>query len=355
MAERSKSHLKQEFRDGERPTGLDFADLIDSFITKIDDAVNVDSNSNLNIPGGVNLGNPATGSPGTIRFNGTTVQVFDGGSWTNIGGGGGAFSEVDGGPDVAFDGGNVGIGDFSAAAPTYRFEVNLGNNTANADRVKFGNAVLANGNGAFASAAQFSHADHASGNNNFALRQGAAGDVTINAPANQPIAITHNRLLTRVFVTPAGAVIIGGNAPLPSADATHLLQVNGNAGKTAGGGQWAVLSDVRYKKDIREFTDGLEKLMQVRPVKFKYDGLPEGPGVGQDEVGVIAQEMKKIFPYMISSAAMNNVAGPGKTDDVLMYNGSALMYVMVNSIQELAGKVKDLEAQVAELKQKKAE
>jgi hypothetical protein len=352
MPERSKSHLKQEFRDGERPTGLDFADLIDSFIAKIDDNINVDVNSNLNIPGGVNLGNPVTGIPGTIRFNGTTVQVFDGGAWTNIGGGGGAFSEVDGGPDVAFNGGNVGIGDFSAAAPAYKFQVELGNNTANADRVKFGNAVLANGNGAFASSAQFSHADHASGNNNFALRQGAAGDVIINAPNNQPISITHNRLNTRLFITPAGAVIIGSNAPLPGAGPTHLLQVNGNAGKMAGDGQWTELSDVRYKKDIREFTDGLDKLMKVRPVRFKYDGLPEGPATDRDEVGIIAQEMQQIFPYMISSAALNNVPGAGKTDDVLMYNGSALMYVMVNSIQELAGRVKDLEAQVAELKKK---
>src|SRR6185503_21352050 len=102
MAERSKSHLKQEFRDGERPTGGDFADLIDSFITKIDDAVNVDANSNLNIPGGVNLGTPTNGVAGTIRFNAGNVQVFDGGTWNNVGGNGGAFQPVQGGPSIAF-------------------------------------------------------------------------------------------------------------------------------------------------------------------------------------------------------------------------------------------------------------
>lgn len=351
MAERSKSHLKQEFRDGERPTGTDFADLIDSFVTKIDDAVNVDANSNLNIPGGLNLGNPANGVAGTLRFNAGNVQVFDGGTWNNVSGGGGAFQPVAGGPSIAFGAGNVGIGNF-AVAPAFKLEVDLGNNTAPADRVKFGNAVIANGNGVFAGSAQFSHNDHSGGNSNFALRQSPAGDVIINAPANQPISITHNRLTTRLFIAPAGPVVIGNNTLLPGAAATHLLQVNGDAAKTLNGNTWTVLSDVRYKKDIQEFNDGLDKLMQVRPVKFKYDGLPMQAPAGHEEVGIIGQEMQQVFPYMISSGVLNNAPGADKKDDVLLYNGNALTYVMVNAIQELAAKINGLEAQLAEMKKK---
>jgi hypothetical protein len=349
MPERSKSHLKQEFRDGERPTGLDFADLIDSFVTKIDDAVNVDANSNLNIPGGVNLGNPTNGSTGTIRFNAGNVQVFDSGTWNNIGGGGGAFEPVAGGPNVAFDGGNVGIGNFSTA-PTFKLEVNLGNNTGTGERAKFGNAVLANGIGTFAGSAQFSHVDHAGGDGTYAIRQSPQGDVNINAPTNQPITLTHNRTTTRMLIAGNGQVVINNNTILQNALANQFLQVNGDAVKNTNGNVWAVLSDVRYKKDIQHFNDGLDKLMKVRPVKFKYEGLHTND---QEEVGIIGQEMQEIFPYMISNAALNNIATEEKKDDVLIYNGNALTYVMVNAIQELAAKVKDLEAQLAEVRSRK--
>jgi hypothetical protein len=352
MAERSKSHLKQEFRDGERPTGTDFADLIDSFITKIDDAVNVDANSNLLIPGGVNLGNPTNGVSGTIRFNAGNVQVFDGGTWNNVGGNSGAFQPVQGGPSVAFGAGNVGIGTF-AVAPTFKLEVALGNNTGTGDRAKFGNAVLANGNGTLASSAQFSHTDHSAGNNNFALRQGPDGDVIINSPTNQPISITNNRLSTRIFIAPTGQVVIGNNALIPGANANNILQVNSDAGKTLNGNVWAVISDGRYKKDVREFSDGLEKLMKVRPVKFKYDGLPIEAPADHEEVGIIGQELQEIFPYMISKNPLNQANPTDKKDDVLMYNGNALTYVMVNAIQELAAKVKELEEQLAEARGKK--
>lgn len=348
MPERSKSYLKQQFGDGERPTGADFGDLVDSFVTKIDDSVNVDANNNLNIPGGVNLGNPATGVPGTIRFNSGNLQVFDGGTFNNVGGGGGAFQPVAGGPSVAFGGGNVGIGNF-VAAPAFRLEVTLGNNVAPADRVKLGNAVVANGNGAFATSAQFSHTDHSGGNTAFALRQGPAGDVTLNAPTGQPIAITHNRTTTRLFVAPTGPVVIGNNATLPGATNNHLLQVNGDAGKTLNGNVWTVLSDVRYKKDVKEFDDGLDKLMQVRPVRFKYNNLPNVPA-DHEEVGIIGQEMQQIFPYMISGGEIRD--NEKAKDDILMYNGNALTYVMVNAIQELAQRVKELEAELETARQK---
>jgi hypothetical protein len=350
MAERSKSHLKQEFRDGERPTGADFGDLIDSFICKIDDAVTIDANSNLTIPGGLNLADTAAGAAGTLRFNGGNVQVFDGGTWNNVGGaGGGGFTPASGGPNIAFGAGNVGIGNFVApAVPTFKLDVVLGNNVGTADRAKFGNAVLANGNGGFASSAQFSHTDHSAGNTNFALRQGPAGDVNINAPANQPIMFSHGRLTPRLFIAPTGPVVVGNNAILPGALPTDVFQVNGGATKTVNGGVWSIISDGRYKKDVKNFDDGLDKLMQVRPVRFKYDGLPGAAAAieQQEEVGIIAQEMQQVFPYMISGTPIADNAKPEKKDDVLVYHGNALTYVMVNAIQELAQRVKELEGQL---------
>ena len=350
MAERTKTYLKQEFRDGERPSGTDFGDFIDSYINKTDDQVSVDVNQNLNIPGGVNLGNPTLGNTGTLRFNSGNVQFFNGTNWINVGGASGAFIPVAGGPSVAFNGGNVGIGNFGAA-PTFRLEVPLGDNTGPGERVKFGNGVIANGQGAFQSEARFSHASQSDGAvNNFALRQGTAGDVHLNAPTNQSITISHNRTTARVFIAPTtGVVVIGNNAILPGSTAAHLLQVNGDSGKIAGGNVWAVLSDVRYKKDIRPFEDGLEKLLEVKPVWFKYDGLTNA-NTDQDEVGVIGQEIQEVFPYMTSPGS---ISGNSKENgDALMYNGNALTYVMVNAIQELALRVQELETRLDKIEKK---
>lgn len=348
MAERFRVDLRNEFRDGERPTGADFADLIDSFICKKDDLVTVDANGNLDIQAGVNLKDVTTGVSGTLRFNSGQVQVFDGAVWTNIsgGGGGGAFTPVGAGPHVAFDGGNVGVGTF-AAAPTFKLEVPLGNNNSPDQRVRFGNAVLANGFGAFQTAAQLAHQNHANTNvninTNYALRQSQAGDVNLNAPAGQAIAISHGGSTPRIFVAGDGTVVIANNAIMPALNApnTTVLQVNGFAGKTQGGANWAIPSDLRLKEHIKPFADGLNKLMDVRPVRFHYKDKPEAP----EEVGVIGQEIEKIFPYMITQTGKGS-----ETDDdgLRMYNSSALTYVMVNAIQELANRIVQLEGQLKE-------
>lgn len=350
MAERSKTHLKQEFRDGERPTGADFGDLIDSFINKLDDAVTVDPvNRNLNIPAGLNLADATVGKPGTLRFNGGNVQFFNGAVWGNVGGNSGPFLPVAGGPHFAYAGGNIGIGNFPAP-PLNRLDVNLGSNELAGERVRFGSAAIANGQGGSVNMAQFSHINMATGNNTFALRQGPAGDVNINAPTGQPIAFTHNRLTARMFINTDGIVIVG-NSQATIADNTHTLQVHGNAAKNVGGGTWFAVSDERAKQNVRNFEDGLEKLMKVRTVRFNYNGKyntnPEF-----EEFGVIGQEIREIFPYMTATGTISD-DGSKKEEAPVMFNSSPLIFVMVNAIQELTQRVQNLEGRLKKLEGKK--
>lgn len=343
MAEQGRIYLRNEFRDGERPTGADFTDLIDSFINKTDDLVTVDTNGNLDIPAGINLKDTTTGVNGSLRFNSGQVQVFNGASWTTVGGASGAFTQVGGGPHVAFGGGNVGIGPF-AIPPTFRLEIDLGNNSGPDQRVRFGNAVLANGQGALQTSAQFAHQSHADNNTNFALRQGPAGDVNLNAPNGQAIMISHNRTTARVFVAANGVVVIGSNAPAVTAPAS-IFQVFGGAAKNDANANWTLFSDARLKQDIQPFQDGLAKLMSVKPVKFRYDGrLRTDPN--KEEVGILGQEIEQVFPYMITRATVDAGNEEDLPEDLRMYNGSALTYVMVNAIQELAARVVDLETKL---------
>jgi hypothetical protein len=344
MTERSRDFLKQEFKDGERPSGADFADLIDSFLNKTTDGLAVDTDGNLVLSRGMRLSDSAGVGAGGLRFNSGQVQFNNGTNWVNLAtGGGGAFQPVGAAGAVAYAGGNVGIGPF-AVPPTYRLEVNLGSNTATTEQVRFGNAVCSNGATAFAGYAVFpSHQSRAS-NTDYALRQGPNGNVHLNAPTDQPISIRQGGGNVRLGVSAAGRVVVGGEADLPGAG-TAVLQVAGEVFKSTGSGSWLVPSDARLKEDVRDLEAGLAQLQRVRPVRFRYNGRAGTPA-GAAGVGVLGQEIEKIFPEMIRRVP-GGLPGESDQEDLRVYDGSALTFVLVNAVKELAGKVERLEQALA--------
>lgn len=357
MSERSKAHLKQEFRDGERPTGKDFEDLIDSFVSKMDDQVTVDPVShNLNIPGGVNLADTAQGKAGTLRFNSGQVQVHDGTDWGAVSGDSGAFQPIGNTTNVGYSAGNVGI-NIGANTPLARLDVRFNTVAPTAiDMARFGNAAASNGGSGFTDSAVFGHATHVAQLNNYALRQNPNGDVAINSAANQPISFTQGRLANRMTIHGAtGVVLINTNTPINNSvttgAGTHWLQVAGHACKTVGGATWQDLSDFRAKQDIHELEDGLEKLMKVRTVRYRYNGK-FGTTSDHEEFGIIGQEIREIFPYMTSMGRFVDEK-TGEEDEMVMFNAGPLTFVMVNAIQELTARVQDLEKRLSALEGKK--
>jgi hypothetical protein len=89
-----------------------------------------------------------------------------------------------------------------------------------------------------------------------------------------------------------------GQAP----DPTYRLAVNGGAAKP-GGGSWSSLSDARLKHDVATLQHSLEKLLALRGVSFVYDqpaAIHELPGV---RIGMLAQDVEKIFPDWVEIGA----------------------------------------------------
>jgi hypothetical protein len=257
----------------------------------------------------------------------------------------GAFQPIGAGA-VAYGNGNVGVGAIFSAQnpPTYRLQVQLGANTAPTEQVNFGNAVCCNGQaGAFAGYAVFSHSSHAS-DTDFALRQGPNGDVHLNAAAGRPVSIRQNGDAIRLGISAAGNVVVGSSADLPGAGAA-VLQVAGDAFKLSGSGSWLVPSDARVKEDVCDLETGLVQLRRVRPVRFHYNGRA-GTSAGQEGIGIIGQELEKIFPEMIRRIP-GRVDGEPDMEDFRIYDGSALTFVLVNAVKELAGRVEQLEQALA--------
>jgi hypothetical protein len=344
MTQRTKDFLKPLFNDGERPSGADFGDLIDSFVNNQTDVL-FDNDGNLVLNRGVRLGDSAGTVAGGLRFNNNQLQVFTGGAWVNVAsGGGGSFQAPPTTPPtpVVHDG-NVGIGSF-AAAPTFRLEVPLGTTGTAADQVRFGSVVCSNGTAASGGYAVISHQNQAalSVDNNFALRQSPNGAVHINAPAGQVISFRQDGGTIVLGVSAAGHVVVGREADLPGAGGA-AFQVAGSAFKNDGSGAWTFTSDARVKEDVQDLELGLAELRQVRPVRFRYNGRA-GTTAGQAGVGVLGQEIETIVPETIRRVS---VTDEPELDDMRVFDPSALTYVLINAVKELAARVEHLEQALA--------
>jgi hypothetical protein len=123
---------------------------------------------------------------------------------------------------------------------------------------------------------------------------------------------------TKLLLHSNGGLKIGSNGtPL-----SNGITISGNAEKP-GGGSWASSSDRRLKKDITDYTDGLQTLLQIRPVRYYYteaSGLPSNT----EYIGVVAQELQKIAPYMVFSS----------DDNFLKVDFSATTYMLINATKQ---------------------
>lgn len=120
------------------------------------------------------------------------------------------------------------------------------------------------------------------------------------------------------------------------------FETTGTARKP-GGGSWAATSDIRTKKEINPFTDGLTILTQINPVTFKYNGLYNTSDDGQSYVGIIAQEVQEVAPYMIGSYQAPKSPKNTELEEILNYDGGTYMlYVLVNSVKEQQKQIEEL-------------
>jgi Chaperone of endosialidase len=103
----------------------------------------------------------------------------------------------------------------------------------------------------------------------------------------------NNGLVERVRITSGGNVGIGTPAP------QFLLDVSGvvHASSTS------TSSDERFKTNVVPLVNALEKVATLRAVSFDWNGLYEalGRSTGRREIGVIAQDVEKVFPELVST------------------------------------------------------
>lgn len=126
---------------------------------------------------------------------------------------------------------------------------------------------------------------------------------------------------------------------LIGAGSTGNIKIGGDAFKP-GGGVWSTPSDERLKKDIKNFSDGLEKIMNLNPVYYKFKDVSFND---KEYIGFIAQDLEQITPYMVSVRNSNGL------EDCRILDDSALTKILVNSVKEQQVIINDLKTRIENL------
>ena len=128
-------------------------------------------------------------------------------------------------------------------------------------------------------------------------------------------------------------------------DNSGNLTISGATATKASGLTWANPSDTRLKNNQELYTKGLNELNQIKVKTWVYNGLGETVN-GQVGIGVIADEAMTVLPDTVDtySAKLN----PTDTEytDIKRFNANELIWLLVNSVQELSAQVTALQAKV---------
>lgn len=141
-----------------------------------------------------------------------------------------------------------------------------------------------------------------------------------------------------------GNVGIGQQATITG----ELLQVNGDVIATGH----PTYSDVRLKKNISDFTKGLDIVRQLNVKSFTYNGKFGLSDTNEIKVGVMAQDIQQLIPEAVSSF-MGRLNNPQDTteaaQELYQVNYSSVLFTAINAIKELDSKNQLLDNQNQEL------
>lgn len=138
---------------------------------------------------------------------------------------------------------------------------------------------------------------------------------------------------------PTGASLVcdtGGNWSMTVASAGNFLLNNQNAFKP-GGGAWQSLSDARIKTVTGEYEAGLDEVMQLRPVSYRYK-----TGADREFVGLVAQEVEQVLPGMVSQ--QKGFIDGEEVTDLRTLDTTELVFALVNCVKQLKAEIEELKA-----------
>lgn len=138
-----------------------------------------------------------------------------------------------------------------------------------------------------------------------------------------------------LWQAPSTAALMGLDASATTGALTVYSSAATNAVKP-GGGTWAAPSARELKTDIAPYDDGLEAVLALSPVRYRYSGAGGLAPDGGVHVGLIAEDC----------AHMSDLHGSATLPDGEAYatlNHTPLTFALINAVKELAARLTALE------------
>lgn len=273
--------------------GFNGGTTIGAFTSAPADGLYVDGNTGLGIlsptqklsvDGAISISNTSANTSGTIRYNGTNFQGYHNGIWKNLDEPAGISLWSQNGSDAHYTAGRIGIGTTSP------------------------NSAL--------------HIDGLSGQN--PLRVAISGQTKFHVSSNGGVSIG------TPSAPPGNGLAVSGNVGIGTTSATQKLTVVGDASIT---GALVAPSDERLKENIEPLNNALEIVKQLQPKTYSYQAdKVEEFGLSDDvQFGLIAQELEKILPQLVTEQAIGD-------EDGNIYKGieyAQLIPILLQAIKDL--------------------
>lgn len=258
-------------------------------------------------------------SYGTVTSSGTQSIAMGGGTASN------SFSFAQGLGSIASGYISTAIGPYNEATSSYSLAMGYKGKTTGSYATAIGNNVTAQ-----------SYSSFVCGYYNI------IGGNSATPTATDPLFVIGNG----TYITPSNALTVLHNGDMklkgnfyPVTDNFYDLGTSGNRWNDIYATNNVIqTSDKRYKTEIHDLTYGLNEILQLRPISFKWKDKPE-KGL---KLGLIAQEVQYILKEVVSVGDdENQTLGITYTD---------IIPVLIKGIQEQEEKINTLEIENKELK-----
>lgn len=125
----------------------------------------------------------------------------------------------------------------------------------------------------------------------------------------------------------------------PGSSSPYKLDVAGSVHATS----FPSSSDARFKSNVHQLVGVLDKLRMVRGVSFEWNELYNslGRSTGRKELGLIAQEIEKVFPELVTRWG---------DEDYRAVDYGRFTAVLLEAIKEQQSEIESLKKDIAEIK-----
>jgi hypothetical protein len=171
---------------------------------------------------------------------------------------------------------------------------------------------------------------------------GSAGTALLFALTATSGATTGSISVRTAGGTGSGTLILnsgGGTVAIGTvASPAYNLQLGADSAGKPSTSTWTIVSDSRVKTDVMPYNKGLDEILAINPVEYKYNGKA-GFDPEQGGIGIIAQEIKDILPETVNTYMAKLNEKDKKDTELFNFNSHAITFVLINAIKELKAEI----------------